>query len=653
MKKQSLKLFLFFCVFLLQVGALFSAPVPRHGSIDGNMHIKPPYVPQKPADKPLDTPVRVLIHTQEEYCYTPKFTQNESYVALDKCSSGEALSARYDVFQRISWKFKGVWLCLTAPRSVTDRGETWDYLRLRPCVTNDENQRWIIIDKAIYTADKKYRVKDYKWYTYISTNKDDYYDHKLTGSMMDKWINTISVPGSISLKISIGWKFIAPYGRFDMYYISDTGPQSDVYNLYYNPESNQIGTYYASTGLMYCMVSQQSASEDWDWVKWKLCNDVIPIEKGKSYWDVSFLNGREGPILDYQGNLLRVTRYGHNWGVPYTAKTTYVEGDTRYSPTSEFVFPDDMQRWNRYVSGNLGDTLAYCPAPGYQKTVADASSKKRVKRTLPRDFQLNEQWIKRLHDIAISTDGTPVAVGICGTCLLHTYQMIAELEEYYPRGYPLEERGYFFDTRPNVNPFISLYTRYPLIDSIMRTAPRLYGIPLRPGETRDATSLRIAAATTQSILSRFDWRVSHVSASPSDVTSIIQQLLMADPGTIWIGLMTYLYDSGSVSAHAVPILRSRSGLIVIPTNTSMSLEAFRTSITETADPQTVLSRMIQGRQATIRSLAVLQLTGQEQRPLSVVMSQRNCTGDGDDRRGSRKFPRSTAVNQCDSGRCPF
>ncbi|MGE8767205.1 DUF1561 family protein, partial [Leptospira interrogans] len=56
-----------------------------------------------------------------------------------------------------------------------------------------------------------------------------------------------------------------------------------------------------------------------------------------------------------------------------------------------------------------------------------------VKRTLPPGFQLTEEWIRRLYDITNSTlsAGEVQIHGICGVCLLHTFQMLAELQEYH------------------------------------------------------------------------------------------------------------------------------------------------------------------------------------------------------------------------------
>ncbi|EMO88625.1 hypothetical protein LEP1GSC024_0734 [Leptospira noguchii str. 2001034031] len=34
-----------------------------------------------------------------------------------------------------------------------------------------------------------------------------------------------------------------------------------------------------------------------------------------------------------------------------------------------------------------------------------------------------------------------------------------------------------------------------------------------------------------------------------------------------------------------------------------------------------------------------------------MVSNRNCTGEGEDRRGSGQYPTSASVNQCKRGRC--
>ncbi|MCZ2204490.1 DUF1561 family protein, partial [Bartonella sp. A05] len=365
--------------------------------------------------------------------------------------------------------------------------------------------------------------------------------------------------------------------------------------------------------------------------------------------NISVLNGSEGPVVDRRGNYLRVMRYGANWGVPYTVKPDYLKSDTKYSPTSQFVLSYDMERWNRYVYGNLGDTLTYCPAPGQKLTDA----KTRVKRTLPPNFELNREWRKRLYDIATSTTYVTRAAGICGPCLLHTYQMIAELQEFYPER-PFSSGGYFFDTRQDRDPMISFSQRSPSTYTFMQNVPRMYGVRLTPTETEDERSLRMVIAMTQAVLGRYTWNASNIATNRNAIINSIQELFNAPIGTIWIGLVDYLPPGERREGHAVPIIRGRNGLYVIPTNVIMPPRDFVMRTAESTTPEGVYDLLsLHQPGAQIPFFATLRLTGVEQRPLNVVMSQRNCTGEGDDRRGNKEFPRSSTVNQCLSGRCPL
>ncbi|MCZ2329022.1 DUF1561 domain-containing protein [Bartonella sp. F2] len=617
----------------------------------------PPYVPQTLPDTPMEKAIRVKAHTGSTYCYAPTFVDGESYIYLDTCSASDVKPARYDVFQRVVWNVKDVWLCMTAPGSVTGvdgSGKAqWDYVKLRPCVTNDPNQRWIINGRSFYTADGKYRVKDVKWYAYISKNAKDYYNHTLVLEM-DSWIKTIAAPGNMSLHISVGWKHVTSTG-FNMYYLSDNGSKSDVISLYYNPENGHIARYFPSAGILSCMVSKQSSKDNWDWVVWKLCKDTVSSAKDAGYWDISYLSGREGPLQDRNGNYLRVTQYGVNWGMPYTAKGKYLEGDTKNSPTSEFVLPYDFEKWSRYVYGNLGDSLTYCPAPGHKNKVAAIQSKAKKKLFLPPNFELNDEWRWLLYAITSTTDRSETLVGMCGICLMQTYQMIAELQEYYPSWPPAE--GYFFVPIAGTNPITAFRQRYPDLARVMENIRLRATIPLLVGTMTGRMRLYRAAAravhsTTQAILPRFRWTLSPLATNQTEIRNAIQRLLDAQPGTMWIAIINYVSTGGRLSSHAVPVIRAQSGLIVIPTNSSMISFADFSRLTQaTTDINTIMQLLGEQSPVTIFSFSTLQLSGEEEAPLSVVMSQNNCTGEGNDRRGNRQPPRSSLVNQCVSGRC--
>ncbi|MCZ2329037.1 DUF1561 family protein, partial [Bartonella sp. F02] len=283
------------------------------------------------------------------------------------------------------------------------------------------------------------------------------------------------------------------------------------------------------------------------------------------------------------------------------------------------------------------------------KNIVSAQSGTRKKFFLPPDFQLTDAWRRRLYTIANTTDGTSESVGICGFCLLQTYQMIAELEEYYP-GNPLTSGGYFFDAVPGTNPIDSFRRRFPLVYNILGSSALFYP-PLTPTEPHDMIAFRMVEATTQLILTRFNWRGSSLATGYDNIIHAIEELLRAAPGTVWVSLITYLYPDGRITRHAVPLLRSQSGLIVIPTNTNIEFARFTAMMAETADPHAIVLRLAQWRNVTVTALATFQLVGEDPRPLNLTMSHHNCTGEGSSRRGSRERPRSATVNQCLGGRC--
>ncbi|WP_000541133.1 DUF1561 family protein, partial [Leptospira interrogans] len=148
--------------------------------------------------------IKVNVSSGGTFCYGPTFSGGESYIVIEQCWEQDVRNARYDVFQRISYNINDTWLCITVPESVV-KGETnWDYVHLKPCTINDPLQRWIVKENSFWTADERYRLKDYNWYAYISKNSGDYNNHTLDSSMSD-WINTVATPGNISILTSIAW----------------------------------------------------------------------------------------------------------------------------------------------------------------------------------------------------------------------------------------------------------------------------------------------------------------------------------------------------------------------------------------------------------------------------------------------------------------
>ncbi|WP_025179754.1 DUF1561 domain-containing protein [Leptospira interrogans] len=592
---------------------------------------------QKPTDPPKDKPIKVIVSDGGKFCYGPDFSGGESYIIIEQCWQMHVMNARYDVFQRISYNINNTWLCITAPEKVIKAEKNWGYVHLRPCTINDPLQRWTIKDNSFWTADGFYRLKNYNWYGYISRNSGDRYNHTLDPSMND-WIKTVATPGNISIQTSIAWDLQTTEVQ-ERYFIRRGSSNKNTTPLYYNPESGHLAQYDPISGSLYCMYSQVGDNQ-WNWVTWALCSDAAISKNNPAFWNVSLETDEGGIITDYKGNLLRVTRYGSNWGVAYAAKPDFVKKDTKNSPTSLFVVDKSLLDWTRYTYSNLGKTDQYCPAGNHGSIIH-----RRVKRTLPPDFQLTEEWIQRLYAIATSASPTAQRSGICGVCLLQSFQMLAELQEYHSQG-PLSAGGYFFDTAPNTDPFISFRQRYPDLNLIIENLPIMFNV--------DLIGLRLLVlATATYMLPQYEWIVSPEIETRPEMITHINSLINSPPGSFWLAMMDRQRPDGTIVGHAVPILRTSQGLVVMSTNwRSVSLDQYRQTLTPTMDPNQVIANL-ERPDRTLLLLITMQLGQVYHNPLDAMISNRNCTGEGEDRRGTGEYPSSASVNQClgGDGRC--
>ncbi|MDI7225195.1 DUF1561 domain-containing protein [Leptospira santarosai] len=623
-------------ILLVSVGVDFSYGV-NPALIDIISNAVPPSIIQRPTDKPKDKPIKVVV-SGGTYCYAPVFSGGESYIHIRQCWEQDVANARYDVFQRISYYIHSTWLCITAPENVV-RGETnWDYVNLRPCTINDPLQRWIVKDGAFWSANGRYRLKETTgWYVYISKNSKDKYDHTLDSSM-DDWVKTVATPGNISILTSIAWNL----GN-DRYFVRLGGSGKNTTPIYYNPENGHLALYNLTSGLLSCMYSQVG-NYNWNWVHWTWCNDTLSGKDNPTYWNVSLETEEGGMITDYKDNILRVTRYGPNWGAVYAVKPSYLDKDTTNSPTSVFVVDRDLLDWTRYTASNLGKTELYCPAPGKSLVY------KKVKNTLPPGFELSDDWIRRLYEISMSAaPGSGMIRGVCGVCLLHSFQVLAELQEYHSRG-PLQEGGYFFDTARNIDPFISFGQRYPLLNTALIDIPRVYG-PVVNNSNR-----RLALISAVTMLPQYSWTLSRDASTMPDILSHITTLIHSPPGSAWLALLRRRRPDGTAGSHAVPMIRTPQGVVVIPTaTTNLTLDLYRQALTPSTDPNQIVRNLEARPDRTLVRLTTVELGQMYHNTFDSMVSNMNCSGEGEDRRGTGEFPTSASVNRCASDRCalPF
>ena len=613
-------------------------------------------IPQKLADTPKDKPISVLLSSGLIACYAPEFKNGEGFIVLKPCS--QAKQARYDVFGRVAWSFGTSWLCMSEPENLG--GKTAN-LVLRSCVINDSKQSWDFKNNAFVSA-SGLQVQDLNGFLVLSPDKKAK-NHALSG--MNEWINTVATPVNLNLATFLAWDFATGSGTFDTYYLkNDESVKNTPITLIYNPLSGQISQFSKSNGSHACLTSNQSRSQEWNWVIWTHCDFIESRQTiSTQSWDLDLfgVNGKSF-VRDYLGNQLRLTQYGVEWGVPYTATAAYAARDRANAPISLFRFDRSLQDFVRFYNGNLGDSLPQCPATGKRElkkaltaqnlNLMAENSNFQALLYLPADFQLTDAWKKRLWQIASSTDGVAQRAGDCGVCMLQSYQIIAELNENTQN--PLQSGGYFFDTQVGTNPFPSFRNRYPLLASELenyttRNLPA--GLSQQEAFEQTAQMYRAMAIT---MYPQRNYRSEHFANALTQIHSMLDSFITSSVGSMWI-LNIYATDrSGRQSGHAMPVLRTSDGLVFIPTNTlSATYEQYASALQRgTAHTIDDALAIITSRYTrNVYLLFSLRIEEPYSNPLNDIVSSNNCTGEGEHRHGSGTALSLRLINQCSGGRC--
>lgn len=598
-------------------------------------------VEQKLADKPKDRALEVLLENGKTMCYNP----NGAKLSLKTCSK-DTIPARYDVFSRVAWNIDKQWVCMSLD-------DDFKNITLKPCVINDSKQRFVLKDNAFFTTDLKLRVKHTQNGSLIAVNADDKTALNHTLYNMQDWVNTIATPAGINISTFLAWNFTTSSG-FDIYYLrNDESVKDEPTDLIYNTQTKQIAQFNPQNLSFVCLNSTQNKNEDWNWVNYQKCDENSKSQK----WDI-FLFGENSTAMlkDYNGNFLRLTKYGIHWGVPYTATSEYIAKDTQNAPTSLFLFSHDMQDWQRFVSANLSDELKTCPAPGVdfkQKITKNSAQNSLQRPPLPPSFTLSDAWVRRLWEISTSTDGMRQQAGSCGVCLLQTYQIVAELVNY-PLN-PLSSGGYFFNTQLGVNPFPSFRNRYPALARQLEDVSVFSGVPTSWRDYERYVT-QVDRSISLSMLPGYFWVPSPFAYSGQQMLNALDDLFRAPVGSVWIMYVDMVDPNGQESGHSLPLIRLNDGILFVPTNITPipSYQDYAAALRRlfiAADRQEALAILVMQGLTNVRYFYTLQLREPYTNPLSQAISSNDCSGDGEDRRGSRVFPLSSTINQCASGRC--
>lgn len=267
------------------------------------------------------------------------------------------------------------------------------------------------------------------------------------------------------------------------------------------------------------------------------------------------------------------------------------------------------------------------------------------------DFNL-EAWVSRLAQIASSTDGSLFHQGVCGTCLLHSYEIAAEILFY--GNTPPTQGGYFFDTAPNVNPFLSFRARHSLLYDTLDDIAEYYVLPADDVSQRFANSVRLSYASAISLLPQFDWRFVGYGVEPDDVARLLESVLASRVGTLYVVSMIYYQADRGLGQHGVVLVRTSGGVRVLATNIInatpqeiANIARLNTDFYELTN--TLASTMGAGTQ--IAALGLVEVSGRYALPFASALSFSDCSGEGEGMRGNARVPTASALNQCASGRC--
>lgn len=602
-----------------------------------------------PADQPQDQPISAIVGKQS-LCLTPKFKGGDGYLYAGYCDN-TAQRGRYDLFGRISFNVGGNSLCLQAPANVTDpqsiRQSAWDYVRFRPCVINDKNQRWRIKDGRIYTYLGDLELKSYDYYAYVGGASDSGDRIRLSDSMKN-WINTAAAPSTLSLRTTVGW-ISEPFEGFSFYSLyNDASTNSELKWLYYNPSNGHIAEYSPGSGTLNCLSSPGlENAQQWDWAKWSPCtDDVARVANRHNAWYLSEMIDNEAELKDYNGNSLRLDRYGTHWGVPYVASPGYLDIDTAHSPTSRFIFTRDVEDFIKFENANLSLSLPSCEEKSH-------TEHRIVKRDLPSNFVLNDAWARRLYDIASTVDlnirPAPRA-GVCGTCMIHSFEMILELMGLHDES-PLESGGFLFDTQFGTSPFTSLASRFPALNErLSRTRA------MSAGFTRFETTDRFMNRAEQIVLAVSQIAMPNISLRPTrmvrsdEIYQLSQSVLNSPDGSLWLAVMYRSRPDGTGTVgHVQPVLSTRDGVVIIPTNTQMGLDNFRQNLQPLQSSDDMIRAFTLGGARRLELLQFYRVSVSTLTPLSVTISTQNCSASGSGSGYGNKRPLSpTELNQCES-----
>ncbi|BDM65976.1 hypothetical protein NFHSH190041_34280 [Shewanella sp. NFH-SH190041] len=654
-----------------------------------------PY-PQK-VDKALDSNFEVELRNGYTYCVAPYLAKDNIYYAYETARKDSTdcigYDWRYDVHGHISTVITtegdqpdNFYLCMTDVAS--DDTSTYSYIQLKPCSVNNTRQIWKYNEttKQMVNQHTGYRLQENNWYLATSAKSSNLYDLKVTG----REIIFALVPAPFTLAYQFNFHY--PFEGKSYTQILGKDGRISQGALRYDPQTRQISKVMPD-GYQYCLRSNMlGTTTDSEFVSFQRCPDSYGdgIVPNPLKWSITTSvsaqsHGRAFSLIieDAKGNLFGVERSGGiNIGTGYTIKPSAIASiPDVFKPW--YVFQDGGEHYGRqtYVAGNYAGSLrpGICPAPGVFKDAIDGGNSTAALR-LPGNFDLS-RWLRRLWLIASHPGGTSGQSGVCGACLLHSIEMVLEMNRHGNNVPGDSVRPQYFTLNPAQTTMDSFTTRFRTLSRIFQM--QLNNPPPRVFAPNDPTLVNVLSAQhfAGQIVSQLTGG-SGLTVTPSiyynrnrhlvedDYRQMLIDLQASAVGTMFVTNFNLHDSQGTLTAgHAIALIRTRDGVHALQSRVpGMPLEDFSREtmavINTPAQLETAMNPDPQ-RFPYLQEAVLFSLSPTDPEPAEVtfdqsVLSVGNCTNGGaagdipntDHGAGSGlSFTVPENLFQCSDGRC--
>lgn len=600
---------------------------------------------QKRANIIQDSKLLVQTHGEKPRCLTPIPFDGDIFLKVQECK--DASIARYDVFKRIAFRYKNEWLCLSLRDGLTKGIGDKDHIVLRPCVLNDDTQWFDIKDDGIFLS-KYPNIKLFEFKNLILASKVNFGNRvKVFKPVMKEWLEALAPPVNYDIKTPIAFNTVNFQTRNpETFFLNPNGASKKQFDFFYDPTKGYLKTYNTKNARFACLISNLNNKTN-SFISWTNCPQINFTPSTDPYaWNFDISS--DSFILDANGNILDVAR-GSEFGKLFiVTKQEFIKQGLHTSDFSGiFIFNKYFDSLRNFIARNISFQNDTC------------GKEKRIKRDLTSGSIANFDpaqggWRKKFFDISTSTDSVNNFNGICGYCLLQSYEIVALLTEIFPRVQeaPTTNVGYFFNYAINTNPLISFAMRTPSLSNLLTSAFNYWGNSFYPNEPLYLRASRAVESATRIVLPRRTWSMSMPVFTQDLMREEIQRIINSTPGSIFIALLNTSRTS-AFDGHAMPIIRTNQGVIVIPTNISNpSFTDYASFITPVTSINEVLNRLTTNHSYTITGMSFLQMGGPIEDTLSTLLSQNNCSGEGNNgRRGNGLNLNPRNANSCGENRC--